>query len=191
MPELDRISDLIVTVRKLFSDDECDEYIRLAEGIGFGEAPITTAGGPVLMPSVRNNERVMLDDPQLAAVLWERVEPFVNAIEFTGMRPVGVNERLRFYRYDPGQVFRWHRDGFYQRPNGQRSRLTYMVYLNDGFEGGETKFREPRPIDVKPQKGMALLFSHPLSHEGASVTRGRKYVLRTDVMYDGDYPYLD
>jgi hypothetical protein len=135
---------------------------------------------------------MMLDDKQLAAVLWERVEPFINTIEFPGMRPVGVNERLRFYRYDPGQVFRWHRDGFYQRPNGQRSRLTYMVYLNDDFEGGETKFREPRPIDVKPRKRMALLFSHPLMHEGASVTSGRKYVLRTDVMYDGDYgPYLD
>ena len=27
-----------------------------------------------------------------------------------GWRAVGVNERLRFYRYDPGQQFDWHTD---------------------------------------------------------------------------------
>ena len=30
---------------------------------------------------------------------------------------------------------------------------------------------------------MALIFDHFLLHEGAAVTRGRKYVLRSDVMY--------
>jgi hypothetical protein len=30
---------------------------------------------------------------------------------------------------------------------------------------------------------MALLFHHPISHRGDPVIAGRKYVLRTDVMY--------
>ena len=30
---------------------------------------------------------------------------------------------------------------------------------------------------------MALIFEHELLHEGAAVTAGRKYVLRSDVMY--------
>lgn len=30
---------------------------------------------------------------------------------------------------------------------------------------------------------MALLFQHPIMHRGDPVTKGRKYVLRTDVMY--------
>jgi hypothetical protein len=30
---------------------------------------------------------------------------------------------------------------------------------------------------------MALCFVHELAHEGATVIRGRKYVLRSDVMY--------
>jgi hypothetical protein len=30
---------------------------------------------------------------------------------------------------------------------------------------------------------MALVFEHPVRHQGAPVTAGRKYVLRTDVMY--------
>jgi hypothetical protein len=36
---------------------------------------------------------------------------------------------------------------------------------------------------ITPAKGMALLFHHPILHRGDSVVRGRKYVLRTDVMY--------
>jgi hypothetical protein len=36
---------------------------------------------------------------------------------------------------------------------------------------------------VKPKPGMTLVFQHELWHEGAPVTRGRKYVLRTDVLY--------
>ena len=59
--------------------------------------------------------------------------------------------------------------------------MTLMVYLNDIFEGGETVFNE---TTIKPQKGMALIFHHTLVHEGAAVTTGRKYVLRSDVMYD-------
>lgn len=196
MPELTRVSDSIFTVHGLLSPQECDEYIALAESTGFADAPVTTAGGPVLMPDVRNNERVMLDDPARAADLWRRLRPWVDTIHYSGFRPVGVNERLRFYRYDPGQAFRWHRDGFYQSPDGRRSRLTYMVYLNDDFEGGETKFRatslnQIEDLVVKPAKGMALVFSHPLLHEGAAVTRGRKYVVRTDVMYESDGPYVD
>jgi hypothetical protein len=38
-------------------------------------------------------------------------------------------------------------------------------------------------IDVKPERGMALLFKHEVLPEGATVNAGRKYVLRTDVMF--------
>jgi hypothetical protein len=38
-------------------------------------------------------------------------------------------------------------------------------------------------LRVTPKTGMALLFHHPISHRGDPVIAGRKYVLRTDVMY--------
>jgi hypothetical protein len=55
-----------------------------------------------------------------------------------------------------------------------------MVYLNGGFSGGETNFGEVR---VTPETGLGLLFDHYLLHEGTAVISGRKYVLRSDVMY--------
>ena len=98
-----------------------------------------------------------------------------------------MNERLRFYRYDPGRQFDWHYDGCFERENGDRSFITYMIYLNEGFEGGETSFAETsatrRSFQIVPRTGLALFFDHPLLHKGEPVVRGRKYVLRTDVMY--------
>ena len=38
-------------------------------------------------------------------------------------------------------------------------------------------------LSVTPQPGMALIFDHIQLHKGAPVTSGRKYVIRTDVMY--------
>jgi hypothetical protein len=76
------------------------------------------------------------------------------------------------------------------------SRLTFLIYLNDDFEGGHTTFFIPNAeqdgvldgFGVKPCKGSILYFPHgdavgSLAHEGSAVTAGAKYVIRTDVAY--------
>jgi prolyl 4-hydroxylase len=177
------LGDRIVTVAGLFTPGECDALVHLAEGIGFDVAPVTTGAGFVLMPEVRNNTRVMLDDLPRAAALWARVERFAR-VRDDAFQAVGLNERFRFYRYAPGQFFRWHRDGAFVRDADERSRFTAMVYLNDDFEGGSTDFDlGDEEVRVMPERGMVLLFEHRLRHQGAPIVRGRKYVLRTDVMY--------
>ena len=84
------------------------------------------------------------------------------------------------------------------------SRLTVVLYLNGGtdgaFDGGNTTFFMPGEpgtllaLGVAPQIGSVLVFPHGeyphpsapggfLVHEGSTVTRGRKLILRTDVLY--------
>ena len=61
-----------------------------------------------------------------------------------------------------------------------------MVYPNSDFVGGETRFYDQDRglrLTVRPARGMALGFEHLQLHEGSPVVSGRKYVLRTDVMY--------
>ena len=145
-------------------------------------APITTPRGPVMRTDIRNNERVMFDDPELAGQLFARIEGAI-APRLCGMRAVGANERFRCYRYRPGQRFAPHYDGAFIRSHRQRSLLTLMVYLNEGFAGGATSFHD-WGIDVAPRTGMALIFQHLLLHEGCELIAGTKYVLRSDVMYE-------
>ena len=61
-----------------------------------------------------------------------------------------------------------------------RTFLTFIIYLNDDFEGGETRFDEGI---IKPQKGAAIIFPHELKHEGLMVTKGCKTVFRSDIVY--------
>jgi predicted 2-oxoglutarate/Fe(II)-dependent dioxygenase YbiX len=178
----------IFVIENFFSPEECAEQIARCEAAGFEEAPITTGDGPVMVKDVRNNARVMIDDPAYAAVLFERARPFL-PVRLGRWRAVALNERLRYYRYDGGERFAPHYDGCFCRDNGEQSHLTFMVYLNEGFEGGETIFYGYGGVlPVRPTRGTALVFVHRQLHEGAAVVSGRKYVLRSDVMYRAAFP---
>jgi predicted 2-oxoglutarate/Fe(II)-dependent dioxygenase YbiX len=180
----------VFVIHDFLTPEECAEYVRVTEAAGYSAAPITTGGGPVMAPEIRNNERVMIDNWDWAAKLWDRARPFVPS-PYLGHEATALNERFRFYRYDAGHTFRPHMDGHFAR-NDERSQFTFMVYLNDACAGGETviyfhddglTLPDGAEVRVKPETGKALLFFHYLYHEGAPVVRGRKYVLRTDVMY--------
>ncbi|MFT5682520.1 MAG: prolyl 4-hydroxylase [Myxococcota bacterium] len=180
-PEQELLADHdVFVVRELLSAAECQAFIEEVEAEGFEDAPLSTSQGAVRDESVRNNTRVMRDREDWAEALWERVAG-LDLPWCEGREPLALNERFRFYRYDPGQFFAPHYDGFFRRA-GQMSFYTVMVYLNDDFSGGETAF-EMLDIDVVPEVGMGLLFFHDLLHEGRPVEAGRKYVLRTDLMY--------
>jgi prolyl 4-hydroxylase len=186
--DLDR--DRIFLIRGLLSADECSLLIERSEGLGFEIAPL----GGVIFTDARNNSRVMFDDHALAADLFQRARPFLPD-RVDDLILIGLNERFRFYRYTPGQSFKPHRDGVFERLDvWEESRLTFMVYLSSVAAGGETRFfadLEPAfrgvPLhSVQPDVGSALVFRHEVWHEGAEVRDGRKYVLRTDVMYRPD-----
>ncbi|MEW6281556.1 MAG: 2OG-Fe(II) oxygenase [Candidatus Eremiobacterota bacterium] len=176
----------VFVLHDFLSELDCRDQVALTEREGYTVAGLTV--GPdryVMNPEVRNNYRVIRDDPQFARQLWFRARPWVPE-EIEEWRVRGLNERLRYYRYDPGQRFAPHYDGKFTRHPREHSKLTFMVYLNQDFEGGETIFYTDRNVEklrVVPRTGMALVFLHQLLHEGACVRQGRKYVLRTDVMY--------
>ncbi|MBK05173.1 MAG: hypothetical protein CL920_25695 [Deltaproteobacteria bacterium] len=176
--EFEYVSEDIFAVSEFLTKAQCDEYIHWGEFAGFDDAPITTSRGPVMRKDIRNNDRVMLDDVQRASSLWELLKGF--GVVQPGWEAIGLNERFRLYRYQAGQVFRMHRDGAFQRSASERSFWTFLVYLNEGFVGGETLFSA---CSVTPKVGKALCFRHRLLHEGAMVEEGCKYVLRTDVMF--------
>lgn len=173
------LTDFIFTIDNFWSAELCNDYILKSEAIGYEPATVETEKGQRVIETVRNNNRIIFTDFELANNLWERLEPLAPA-RIGISKAIGLNERFRFYKYQPGQQFRKHFDQSFIRNDVEASYYTFMIYLNDDYEGGETTFNE---LPIQPRQGMALVFKHDLEHAGNSVTKGIKYVLRTDIMF--------
>jgi hypothetical protein len=182
MFDVDHKQPYIIKVQGLLTPDECKALIDKIESLGPEVATIDTQSGAAVRTDVRNNDRVIFDDEELARTLLDRVRGRVPK-EIHGMSLAGINERFRCYRYKAGMRFAPHKDGAFYRDDYEQSCYSFLVYLNEGFEGGNTTFATDPEISIKPRTGMGLLFQHPIIHEGSVVTAGVKYVARTDLMY--------
>lgn len=176
---VNRLTAGVFTIENFFSAQECERYIARGDDMGYVESEVNFVTGSRRAHEIRNNDRVIFDDPVLADMLFDRARGML-PVEVSGWVLHGFNERMRFYRYGPHQYFKWHRDGTYAKAPDEESMLTFMIYLNEGFEGGATEFKTEV---VTPRTGMALVFPHRVTHQGAELLGGAKYVLRTDVMY--------
>ncbi len=182
------IEKYIFEIDGFLSPTECDNWIKWSENHGYEDALIVSQDGAVRNEDIRNNDRIIHDNADYAEELWQRAKPHIPTV-FSGRNAIGLNERFRFYRYDVGQKFDWHLDGSFVRDNGEKSQFTFLIYLNDDYDGGTTSFssfKSPmvyEDFSIAPKKGNALLFFHPIFHRGDEVTDGMKYVIRSDVMY--------
>ncbi len=167
------------TIPGFLTTEECQKLILNSESRGYDLAKIQTSFGEKNLTEVRNNERILFDDFDLAKRLFGAVQEYVPE-EINYWKPVGLNERFRFYKYSDKQYFKWHVDGSFIRNYFEASKLTILIYLNQNYSAGETEFED---FKVRPQEGMALIFPHKLRHQGVPIKDGKKYILRSDVMY--------
>jgi len=154
----------IFFVKNFLTPDECESYINFGNTKGFEEAKVGIEGSQVMNKGIRNNDRLLFFNLELAETLWERIKTLIPE-EMEDYKVSGLNEMFRIYKYTKGQRFKMHRDGSYKKNEEKRSFFSFIIYLNDDFEGGETDFR--KLFSIKPEEGSA----------------GTKYVLRTDIMY--------
>lgn len=112
--------------------------------------------------------------PWVAQKLW----PFVCGL-CAGAH--SVDPMMKLYRLEAGRgAVAPHQDRDYDGPDGSMARHSILVFLNDGYGGGETLFEGVEPKE-HPQVGGGLFFPHDVFHEGRNVTRGTKFVLKTDL----------
>ncbi|MBB4806962.1 hypothetical protein HNP38_002258 [Chryseobacterium defluvii] len=170
----------VFLIEDFLTHPECEKYLVMSQDRVFEEAKINMNGRQLMNKGVRNNDRLMIFDDQQAIGLFQKAFDFLPQIH-ENYQVSGFNEMFRVYRYSPGQRFKMHRDGSFIRSEREKSFYTFLIYLNDNFEGGETEFENL--FTITPKKGSALVFYHPLRHEGKTLISGTKHVLRTDVMY--------
>jgi hypothetical protein len=192
-----------VLIHNALTPAECKQMIDRAEKGGFEDASVYDRRSNQIH---RNCKRWYEDDPTLAEEWYERILKALDdsALEYKirnapwmstrhnalPIRSVGLNERLRVLKYNQGEYFGSHCDSkFVRGPDygnraGETSFVSVQVYLNDKFKGGQTRFLGAgRHYDVKPRTGSILIFDHNLLHRGEALKAGKKYVVRTDVMY--------
>lgn len=172
-------SPTIWTIDGFLSTAECAALIKMSEELGYIEAEVSAPGGARMMKGLRNNYRLLHTDEALANQYWQKLKDHCPAL-IEDNEAAGLNEQFRFYKYELDQRFKRHIDGRFTRNEQEESRITFMIYLNEEFEGGETSFDQ---VSIQPKTGTALCFIHEQKHEGCPVTQGIKYVLRSDVMY--------
>ncbi|KAI0882072.1 uncharacterized protein GGS22DRAFT_181427 [Annulohypoxylon maeteangense] len=182
-------------IDNICTQDECANLLKLvspADGAEWPPAAVTAYdGSQVVDTKSRFCGRIFYTSKVLADRLLERVLPFIppeivtleNAPDITGQFPIIRNESWRICRLNNKLRF--------------LNFLTLHLYLNGGadddnvVEGGATRFgvdfEDPQAgkLDIDPKGGSLVLFQQrDMYHEGATVMKGTKYTMRSDVMYE-------
>lgn len=179
VPAAERISDApdLRMVRGLISPGECAYLIRVAEPL-FRPSMVYNDLGEEVRDTIRTSDG--------AGFFWLAEDPAIHAIN----RRVAAATRTRYdqgeplqvLRYSPGQEYRPHFD--YLEANENPRPWTALIYLNDAYEGGATRFVKSGH-EVRGNTGDVLVFGNsngkgardPLAeHAGMPVTAGVKYL---------------
>lgn len=174
------------TIDNFVTEEESDYLSEIIEKnsyrsqvAGAGDTASTTT------ESRTSSTSTLLNTDPTVKTLNERISTLLAIPEANG-------ENMQGQIYQVGQEFRNHRDYFendgytnHCLHSGQRT-YTFMIYLNDVEEGGETNFPDLNNYSIKPKKGMAVVWKNsngqgtenPASlHAGTPVTKGKKIII--------------
>jgi hypothetical protein len=167
---------------------------------------------PFLIPvsgAYSNRQRRIFEDEDLAILLWTRLESFYNGMKITDEEAQtwtahSLNPVFRFASYGGGDGFAPHFDGRRLVQVDLQSFLTVNIYLNTVPEsaGGATRvlsspsspnFSANEKFEVlgscQPVQGTAAVFRDSLFHDGEVLREGKKFLLRTDIVFKRDKPF--
>ena len=105
----DERDHLALVVDGVCTKEECRQYIALAESHGFGPAKLHP-DATTTREKVRSSGRVVVENMEVAMLLWQRLAPLVPRTHVAGWTPIGVHESLRFLKYSEGDFFLPHYD---------------------------------------------------------------------------------
>jgi len=165
----------------------CMELISLADEIA-KRSSVSNPSGDVKHDEYRTSSTADIDYDE------NKIVPYINnKICKTLNLKESLGEAIQIQKYLPGEYYKEHNDYYhwftpehdiYTEWMGQRT-WTFMVYLNDVHEGGETIFKHLN-LKIKPKRGMAVFWNNLLPvgfpnyktiHEAKPPISGNKYVI--------------
>ena len=174
---------MLKIINNVFSDEEVRQYIDMMEPHKMHQATTyDEEGNEIIDENYRKCQRMLVESNNLANLLQERLQSYIPTL-YDGQHFKYLNNMIRFIKYNHGDFFNPHVDGCYIDENDNESCFTILVYLNDDYEGGELVIYNDEEQALKPSKGSVILLEQVIVHKVNMITKGKKYVLRTDVMY--------
>ena len=162
----------------LFTAEECDFLIERAAPSLRPSLVVDPQTGQQVPNPVRTSDAVAF--PLIAES--PAIHALCRRLAAASGTHVKQGEPLQVLRYRPGQEYRPHFDAIDQA--GNQRAMTFLVYLNDDYGGGETEFLSAG-LKVRGTKGDGLLFRNvdpsgapdrSAQHAGLPVTAGEKYL---------------
>lgn len=163
---------------RLFTPDECAHVAMAAQDLMEPSSVLDPATGRRIAHPIRTSDGAVIG-PTREDLVIQALNRRIGAISGTAVQQ---GEPLAVLRYSPGQQYRLHLDTIAGAAN-QRIK-TVLVYLNDGYAGGETQF-PTLGVTVRPRAGDAIVFTNTLPdgrpderarHAGLPVTQGAKWL---------------
>ena len=95
-------------------------------------------------------------------------------------------ESIQIGQYPTGGHYNWHVDGLGIEPidapdneflHGKTRKISFVLWLNDDFEGGEFEFHKSHVKDnvIRPSTGTIVLFPSWVMHRVKPVKQGTRY----------------
>jgi len=183
-------------IDNFLTPEQCETLKQAAKDVKLEKSHVGEKNS-TLDTNIRNSEQAWLkwNHNEVTRYVRNKVMKYISSEEFRDCFPP-INhetdlEDIQIVRYGVNGKYDPHYDGTECGKDvgvdcfANQRIATVLMYLNDDFKGGETKF--PRfNVDVKPKKGKALFFwvSEPNSrlvydetlHGGNPVIEGEKWI---------------
>jgi len=164
----------IYQIRNAVSPSVCRDYMQQGDRVGWSPSNISE-----LNPSYsRSQACINIDTRALFAAIRHTAPPRLDDMDIVSL----AEQRTQLMRYREGEYFGVHTDSPLVAQDGAITKLSLVLYLNDDYAGGETVFPD-LALDVKPEVGKILLFPPDLLHMSKPISRGTKYIIRSEVLY--------
>lgn len=166
---------MLVQIANILSPEECAAIREVLTGENLWRDGKETAKG--LAKSVKANQQADFKSPAVKGIL-AKIELALknNEVFKAAAQPAGF-ARMMISRYGAGMSYGDHVDAPYI--DGQRTDLSFTVYLNDGedYEGGELVIDNAGHEDaVKGPAGSVVVYPSSSVHRVAPVTAGERLV---------------
>lgn len=171
-------------IKNIISDDECEHIKKIASK----KLHTSTVSKSMDVDENIRKSKTAWIKPSEDPVVNKLVRKCISMTD----RPLSNCEDLQVLKYKPGGFYKPHQDTFAEDKN--RRMYTFIIALNDEYEGGETIFPNINK-KYKLEKGDALFFNtlnnyecmtKKALHGGEPVKSGEKWICN---LWIRKYPY--